>query len=85
MTFSVPGPVQYFMVGTWGLTEIWEIVFVKCLDKALPKVPTQIIEGRHTEGLNMQAIPGSWDFKSGPKGKDNMVRGAGGCLCQCGR
>ena len=30
MSFTVPGPLQYFMVGTWGRTEIWEIQFVSC-------------------------------------------------------
>ena len=73
MTFSVPGPMQYFMVGTWGRTEIWEIQFVACLSKALPKVPTQIIQGRLTEGLNMPALPATWSFENGPKGKDAYV------------
>ena len=77
MTFSVPGPVQYFMIGTWGNTEIWEIKFVKCLDKPLGKIPTQIVAGKHTEGLNMAALPATWNFNNGPKGKDNLVRVVG--------
>ena len=81
MTFTVPGPVQYFMVGTWGQTEIWEIQFLSCLTGTVPKIPNQIVAGRHTEGLNMPAIPASWDFNSGPKGKDNTVRRAGGWRC----
>ena len=73
MTFSVAGPVQYFMVGTWGNTEIWEIKFVECLSKPLPKIPTHIVAGKHTEGLNMASLPNTWNFDNGPKGKDNSV------------
>ena len=88
MTFSVPGPVQYFMVGTWGRTEIWEIQFLACLTKPLPKPPNRIIDGRLTEGLNMPSLPKRWAFTNGPKGKANSVRilfllGTRVYLCVC--
>ena len=77
MTFTVPGPLQYFMIGTWGNTEIWEIQFLSCLTKKLPPMPPQIVAGRHTEGLNMASLPTTWNFNNGPKGKANLVREAG--------
>jgi len=70
MTFTVPGPVQYFMIGTWGLTEIWEIDFVGCVSDGPPK-PTKIIAGMITEGYNIAKLPTTWNFINGPKGKAN--------------
>ena len=43
MTFTVPGPTKYFMIGTWGLTEIWEIEFVGCVSDAPPKPSASIL------------------------------------------
>ena len=43
MIFTVPGPTKYFMIGTWGLTEIWEIEFVGCVSDAPPKPSASIL------------------------------------------
>ena len=39
-----------------------------------PSSKIKIIAGKLTEGLNMQALPKTWDFDTGAKGKGSTVR-----------
>ena len=73
MTFAVPGPVKYFMIATFGATEIWEIKLVSCDGQVESQIPVQIMAGKLTEGMNTNRIPGSWDFAK--KGKSAAVCG----------